>query len=81
MPSLRGSPETESRKKSLTDEYTLDANGVTAYTVKRFMEYLDLPEDKLEAEEKFRTLLERTGTKPSSVILKEARTMLDSKLL
>ena len=71
MPSLTSSPSPEKKKSlSLTDEYTLDANGVTAFTVKRLMEYLDLPEDKLESEEKFRVLLERTGTKPSSVVMK-----------
>ena len=41
LPSLKSSPEIESpKKKNLTDEYTLDATGVTSHTVKKFMEYL-----------------------------------------
>jgi hypothetical protein len=55
MPSHLSSPDFESPlKKNLTDEYSLDANGVTVFTVRRMMEFLELPSDKPEAEEKFR---------------------------
>ena len=50
LPNIKSSPEIESpKKKDLTDQYTLDATGVTSLTVKKFMEYLDLPDDKPEA--------------------------------
>lgn len=38
LPTLKSSPDFESpKKKSLTDEYTIDASGVTSQTVKKFM--------------------------------------------
>ena len=39
--------ELRRNKSNLTDEYTLDANGVTELTVRRMMEYLNLIDDKL----------------------------------
>ena len=71
LASLKSSPQAEAKKQhTLTDEYAIDATGVTELTLKKFMEYLDLPDDKPEAEEKFRELLERTGSKPVNRALK-----------
>lgn len=78
MPSLRSSPELDRKKKSLTDEYALDAVGVDSSTLKRLMDFIVLPYDKKEAEERFRTLLENTSSLPTSLVLKEAQNFLDS---
>lgn len=54
MPTLKSSPEMDRRNKSLTDDYALDANGVRAETYRKLMEFIDIPIDKQDAEERFR---------------------------
>jgi hypothetical protein len=53
---------------------------VTGLTVRRMMEFLNLPGDKREAEERFRGLMERSVSQPETVVLREARSLLDSTL-
>jgi hypothetical protein len=78
LSSLKSSPEHDRKKKSITDEYALDAFGVEPSTLKRLMDFIVLPYDKKEAEERFRSMLENTNSLPTPVVLREAQNFLDS---
>jgi hypothetical protein len=42
------------------------------------MDFIILPYDKKEAEERFRTMLENTSSLPTPVVIREAQNFLDS---
>ena len=60
----------------MTSEYLLDATGVTPSTYKRLMEFIVLPVDKREADDRFREMLETKSNQSTSHLLRQAKNEL-----
>lgn len=62
----------------MTDDYSLQANGVRAETYRKLMEFIDIPVDKQDAQQRFREMLQNKSSQPLSMIMKEAKSYIDS---
>jgi hypothetical protein len=59
--------------ENLSEEYLFDTEGVTQETIRQFMIFLKLPDDKLSVDKRFREAIESKNSKPARIMRKELR--------